>query len=67
MTTVHVVPHADWINHDTMEDCACGPREEIVKGNWVVVHHSLDGRERYELGAWIWSASANKDDGRELL
>ena len=52
MSTVHVYPHADLIDHDTdSSDCICGPEVEAVFRNdgsngWLVSHHSLDGRER---------------------
>ena len=51
MTTVHVYPDADLIEHETEgEDCACGPTSEAVfrddgSNGWLVLHHSLDGRE----------------------
>lgn len=51
---VHVLPRNDLIEHvDVGDDCPCGPRSEPVKRDdgsigWVIVHHSLDGRERYE-------------------
>ena len=54
MTTVHVRPVDDLINHDTDgDDCTCGPRVEPVPSaggtvGWLVVHHSLDGRELTE-------------------
>lgn len=54
MSTVHVVPVADLIEHDTTgERCPCGPRTEAVfrddgSNGWLVSHNSLDGRERYE-------------------
>ncbi len=54
MTTVHVSPLGDLIEHDTDgDDCLCGPRTEPVERDdgsygWVIVHHSLDGRERHE-------------------
>ncbi|MGW5879578.1 hypothetical protein ACWFMI_23805 [Nocardiopsis terrae] len=55
-TTVHVVPVDDLIEHDSDGgDCPCGPNTEPVKRcsdgavGWVVVHHSLDGREQSEL------------------
>lgn len=54
MSTVHVYPEADLIDHDTDGgDCLCGPRTEPVAREdgsfgWVVVHHSLDGREARE-------------------
>jgi len=46
----HVVPVGDLIEHELTDDCPCGPRSEAVKRDdgsygWVVVHHSLDGRE----------------------
>lgn len=49
--SVHVAPTSDLIKHDTSsDDCPCGPRTESVTRDdgstgWVVVHHSLDGRE----------------------
>lgn len=51
--TAEVVPIADVIGHDASDDCACGPRQDAVKRDdgsmgWVVVHHSLDGREFQE-------------------
>mgnify|MGYP006915209319 CR=1 FL=1 len=50
MSTVHVTPTADAIPHDDTDDCICGPTSEpIVRDDgsvgWVVIHHSLDGRE----------------------
>lgn len=54
MTTRHVHPVDDLIEHDTNgTPCACGPRERPVKAddgsvNWIVVHNSLDGRELAE-------------------
>lgn len=50
MTTVHVYPINDLVEHDTSEDCVCGPEIEPVERDdgsigWVVKHHSLDGRE----------------------
>jgi hypothetical protein len=52
--TEHVYPVADIIEHLTDgEDCPCGPetlpveREDGSIG-WVVLHHSLDGREHHE-------------------
>lgn len=49
--SVHVFPVADVIEHDTDGgECLCGPTTEAVPREdgsfgWVVVHHSLDGRE----------------------
>jgi hypothetical protein len=55
VSTVHVVPVADLVQHDTSGgDCVCGPsiepvpREDDSMG-WLVSHHSLDGRERSEV------------------
>ena len=55
MTTPHVVPTDDLVLHDSSggQPCVCGPttvpveREDGSMG-WMVVHHSLDGRERTE-------------------
>lgn len=53
MSTMHVLPVNDLIEHehDPGTDCACGPTTEPVPAedgsmSWLVVHHSLDGRER---------------------
>jgi hypothetical protein len=52
--TVHVVPVDDLIEHDTSGEkpCVCGPDVEHVEAEdgdgWLVTHHSLDGRERFE-------------------
>jgi hypothetical protein len=54
MTTLHVLPIDDLIEHeDVGAGCICGPKERPVKAddgavNWVVVHNSLDGRELHE-------------------
>lgn len=51
---VHTYPTNDLVEHDTdTDDCICGPTIEPVPRadgsyGWLVVHHSLDGRERYE-------------------
>ena len=51
---VHIYPVGDLIEHDTSgEPCACGPTDEPVERDdgsfgWLVVHHSLDGREATE-------------------
>ena len=51
--SLHVVPVNDLIEHQTDEDCPCGPTPELVQrfgepDRWVIVHHSLDGRELTE-------------------
>lgn len=52
--TLHVGSMHDLVDHDTSTaeaDCACGPevrpvtREDGTVG-WLLVHHSLDGREQ---------------------
>lgn len=54
MTAVHVLPLGDLIEHDgDGGDCPCGPTTEAVmrddgSNGWLVVHHSLDGREASE-------------------
>lgn len=50
MTTAHVVPVDDLIEHEHSDECVCGPTVEPVKTpagavNWLVIHNSLDGRE----------------------
>lgn len=50
---LHVVPIDDLIEHDTINDCTCGPAIQPVKREdgstgWLTVHHSLDGREQHE-------------------
>lgn len=56
MSGWHVYPLHDLIEHDPdSEDCICGPdarpeeREDGTIG-WIIVHHSLDGRELKEPG-----------------
>jgi hypothetical protein len=55
--TVHVVPINDLVDHEDSDECVCGPRVDIVisehggSDGYVVVHNSLDGRERYETDA----------------
>lgn len=49
--TVHVVPVNDLIEH-LDDNCPCGPDVEHVPTDtgdgWLIVHHSLDGRESHE-------------------
>lgn len=48
---VHIVPVGDVVAHSEDEegDCVCGPTVEVMQGDdglgWLIVHHSLDGRE----------------------
>lgn len=54
MTSFHTYPVGDLIEHATDgDDCWCGPTTEPVERDdgsmgWVVIHHSLDGREHLE-------------------
>lgn len=56
MSTVHVYPNDDAVEHFTDgSDCLCDPDIEVVTssaGNvgLLVIHHSLDGREFGERG-----------------
>jgi hypothetical protein len=51
---LHVLPVGDLIEHeDTGNGCPCGPRAEPYEQDdgsyhWLMVHHSLDGRESWE-------------------
>lgn len=52
MSDIHVRPVDDLIDHGD-DDCPCGPTPQGVKRDdgsigWVIVHHSLDGREKDE-------------------
>ena len=54
--TLHVTPQHDLVGHDTSTgepDCVCGPEvrpvtQEDGAAGWLLVHHSLDGREQAE-------------------
>ena len=51
--TVHVLPLDDLIEHERGDGCPCGPEAQPVKRDdgsvgWLLVHHSLDGREKHE-------------------
>ncbi len=54
VSTVHVFPINDLIEHDSEgDDCLCGVTVEPVPGDdgymgWLITHHSLDGREAGE-------------------
>jgi hypothetical protein len=57
-STLHAHPTDDVIVHDTSTaepDCVCGPEVRPIKQadgavGWLLVHHSLDGREQAEGG-----------------
>lgn len=42
----HVVPLNDFRGHDRTISCWCHPTDE----DGVIVHHSMDRREEYEMG-----------------
>jgi hypothetical protein len=54
MAVVHTYPVDDLVEHELVGDgCPCGPTTEPVfrhdgSCGWLIVHHSLDGRERSE-------------------
>jgi len=49
---VDVMPRNDLIDHTHGIECTCWPTLLHVNVDntvsWIAVHHSLDGRERYE-------------------
>lgn len=50
--SAHVMPCDDGVEH-VFTDCPCGPDVQPIKREdgsvgWLVVHHSLDGRELVE-------------------
>jgi hypothetical protein len=53
-SAIHVYPVDDLIDHDTeSQECVCGSTNRPEKRDdgsvgWIVVHHSLDGREMFE-------------------
>jgi hypothetical protein len=48
---IHVMPLEDLRPHGPVRHCWCRPEDGEVDGyGQVVIHKSLDGRERYESG-----------------
>lgn len=47
---LHVVPVADMREHEMSPECWCNPR---ITEEGVVVHNSMDGREKYENGGLL--------------
>ncbi|WP_199841290.1 hypothetical protein [Streptomyces scabiei] len=52
---LHVVPLGDAVEHVSDHDCLCGPTAKPIKTDdgsiqWLMIHHSLDGREIDEVG-----------------
>lgn len=48
---VHVLPLNDTVAHTELRQCWCQPRVDDENGTALVVHHSADCREYFELGA----------------
>lgn len=49
MTTFHVIPVDDLVEHETDDNCPCNPIQEAVVRddgsiNWVASHNAKDGR-----------------------
>jgi hypothetical protein len=49
----HVTPIADLIEHESSENCVCGPEIKPLKRSdgsivYVYLHHALDGRKDSE-------------------
>lgn len=57
--TWHITPVNDYIEHEESgDDCVCHPTASPVKREdgsvaWIMMHHSLDGRELRERGQTI--------------
>ncbi|MFF7308166.1 hypothetical protein [Streptomyces sp. NPDC008137] len=50
---LHVVPLGDAVEHTADDDCVCGPTAKPITRDdgsigWLMIHHSLDGRELTE-------------------
>jgi hypothetical protein len=50
---LHVVPLGDAVEHTSDDDCVCGPTAKLITHDdgsigWLMIHHSLDGRELTE-------------------
>jgi hypothetical protein len=48
VSTVHVIPRDDLVEHTADDDCPCGPEQQPTESGFVAVHHSLDNREASE-------------------
>lgn len=46
---LHVVPLDDFREHAVSRDCWCCPTED-EEDPFLIIHHSMDGRERYSRG-----------------
>lgn len=55
MDSLHCIPVDDLIEHEANEGCLCGPSVMPVEQDgaigWILLHHSLDGREFSEVAA----------------
>lgn len=41
---IHILPINDLKEHEQTKNCWCGPRDKDL----LIIHNSLDGRERFE-------------------
>lgn len=49
---LHVLPINDEIDHEETCGCWCQPTvEDVLPHRYLVIHHSVDGRELFEEGA----------------
>ncbi|MER7507071.1 hypothetical protein ABTX82_01780 [Streptomyces lavendulae] len=51
--TLHVLPIGDLVEHTSEDDCLCDPTAQPIESEtgsigWLMIHHSLDGRETRE-------------------
>jgi len=46
--TLHITPTNDLREHIEESICWCEPEIEIVNGEMIIIHNSLDGREYLE-------------------
>ena len=44
----HVIPLGDLMEHSTDVPCWCNPAFDVIDGVPMLLHSSLDGRERFE-------------------
>ena len=47
---VHIRPVDDIKAHELSEDCWCNPDLKEVEGGMLIIHESMDKREKYENG-----------------
>jgi hypothetical protein len=42
---MHLIPPADYIEHEKNSECICGPKITELPNGRMYTHYSLDGRE----------------------